>query len=195
MTLFTGESGSIFFVGSTSGTEIDVFSVPQGQEPDFETIDIENGLGVLLSTGIRSAPDSDFPVNADSAVPLDLYQLVEGASPILIGRLSLSYDGQNDTDGDGVNDGVDNCLFESNSNQTDADFDDYGNRCDADFNNDGSVNFLDFFQLQMANQSSPGNPSWDPLVDLDGNSVINFLDFSIFGQLFQKPPGPSGIKP
>lgn len=172
-----------------------MFSIPQGQEPDFETINIENGLGVLLSDGIRSAPDSDFPVNADSAVPLDLYQLVQGGSPVLIGRISLSYDGQNDTDGDGVNDGVDNCLFDTNSNQVDADSDDYGNRCDGDFNNDGAVNFIDLIQITTANLSSPGDSNWDPLVDLDGNSVINFLDFSIFGELFQNPPGPSGIKP
>ncbi|MDG1458293.1 MAG: thrombospondin type 3 repeat-containing protein, partial [Pseudoprimorskyibacter sp.] len=42
-----------------------------------------------------------------------------------------------DSDGDGINDGVDNCPEIANSGQWDRDNDDLGNECDSDIDGDG----------------------------------------------------------
>ncbi len=68
-----------------------------------------------------------------------------------------------DTDGDGVNDDVDNCPSVSNTNQADADNDDVGDACDNDADNDG---LPDSFEQQYFNCISCANPSDDP--DKDG---------------------------
>jgi len=33
----------------------------------------------------------------------------------------------------------------------------------------------------------------DPLVDLNGDNVVNFADLAILKKSFFKPPGPSGL--
>jgi hypothetical protein len=48
-----------------------------------------------------------------------------------------TYDFENDTDGDGVGDGSDNCVSTPNSDQADLDGDGEGDACDADDDNDG----------------------------------------------------------
>ncbi|MEO1574612.1 MAG: thrombospondin type 3 repeat-containing protein, partial [Pseudomonadota bacterium] len=90
-----------------------------------------------------------------------------------------------DTDGDGVDDSVDNCTNLPNATQVDTDGDGYGNACDADLNNDCIANVIDlgifrtlFFQ--------PGNQA-----DLNGDGITNVIDLGIFRTLFFQPPGPS----
>jgi len=89
-----------------------------------------------------------------------------------------------DTDGDGVQDEVDNCLLAPNPSQLDVDADLLGNACDGDFDNNGVTNFLDFNQLANSFLSN------DPVVDLNGDGVVNFLDVSLFTGLFNSVPGP-----
>jgi hypothetical protein len=48
-----------------------------------------------------------------------------------------TYDFENDTDGDGVGDGSDNCVNDANPGQEDLDGDGQGDACDADDDNDG----------------------------------------------------------
>jgi hypothetical protein len=48
-----------------------------------------------------------------------------------------------DTDGDGVDDSVDNSLIDHNPSQEDADGDGCGNRCDADYDQTGDVSMAD----------------------------------------------------
>ncbi len=92
-----------------------------------------------------------------------------------------------DSDGDGVDDAVDNCTLVSNASQFDGDSDGYGNACDADVNGDCSVNFLDVSII------SGGFLTDDPVLDLNGDGVVNFIDFAFLPDAFLLPPGPSGL--
>lgn len=45
-----------------------------------------------------------------------------------------------DTDGDGIQDSLDSCLYTANSEQADTDGDGVGDRCDVDIDDDGIEN-------------------------------------------------------
>jgi hypothetical protein len=93
-----------------------------------------------------------------------------------------------DSDGDGVHDGLDNCLDVLNAAQDDTDGDDCGNLCDADYTQSGGVNFEDFGLFGQAfGLISPNHKLTEPV-----SAGVAFADFGIFGQLFGLPPGPSG---
>ncbi len=92
----------------------------------------------------------------------------------------------NDADGDGIDDGVDNCLGLANADQRDTDGDGYGNLCDADLNNDCTVNFIDLGVLRTVFFTG------DADADFDGNGTVNFIDLGILRTLFFGTPGPSG---
>ncbi|MDH3589935.1 MAG: thrombospondin type 3 repeat-containing protein, partial [Gammaproteobacteria bacterium] len=53
-----------------------------------------------------------------------------------------------DTDGDGIDDSVDNCSMRHNPDQVDTDNDGFGNACDADFNQDAMVDFHDVSMMR-----------------------------------------------
>ena len=93
-----------------------------------------------------------------------------------------------DIDSDGVIDTLDNCAMTSNFLQSDHDSDGYGNLCDAYFNGDCSVNFIDYSSLtsQFLYQGFA-------FEDLNNDYIINFQDIALFGQLFLREPGPSGL--
>jgi hypothetical protein len=94
-----------------------------------------------------------------------------------------------DTDGDSICDAGDNCLFRANLSQLDSDQDGYGNHCDGDIDQDGDVD-----QDDLNNCSCFGLCEFRPECDLNGDGVFGNPDFSLFGQLFGKPPGPSGLE-
>ena len=48
-----------------------------------------------------------------------------------------------DTDGDGIDNSIDNCVSVSNADQVDTDLDDIGNACNADDDGDNSDNRID----------------------------------------------------
>lgn len=89
-----------------------------------------------------------------------------------------------DSDGDGVINACDNCLFIANSNQLDTNGDGYGNVCDGDLDNNGVVNFLDVSAFSNAFLSA------NPDADLNGDGNVNFLDLSILTPFFLDAPGP-----
>ena len=92
-----------------------------------------------------------------------------------------------DTDGDGAPDTLDNCTLVANPAQLDGDADGYGNLCDADIDNNCVVNFIDLSLM------AAGFGGSDPVLDLNGDGVVNFLDFADFPMLFSNPPGPSNV--
>ena len=93
-----------------------------------------------------------------------------------------------DSDGDGIADNVDNCIFVPNPDQRDTNGNGVGNACDGDLNNDGVVNALDLglFKKAFGNSTNPD-------ADFNGDGRVNALDLGRFKQMFSKPPGPSGV--
>ncbi|MFK8029668.1 MAG: choice-of-anchor B family protein [Gammaproteobacteria bacterium] len=94
-----------------------------------------------------------------------------------------------DSDGDGVPNDLDNCVFVANPDQRDTHGDGIGNICDPDLTNDGIVNFLDLAEFSDAFLST--GPGID--ADFNGDDVVNFIDSVILQQYFFGPPGPSGV--
>ncbi len=107
-----------------------------------------------------------------------------------------------DTDQDGVSDLADNCVNVKNGpvaldpggfSQRDTNGDGIGNICDADLNNDGITNFGDFVIFRGGFLGMQGSATFNPDTDFDGNGITNFSDFSMFIEMWQQPPGPSGL--
>ena len=96
-----------------------------------------------------------------------------------------------DTDGDGIADTRDNCVFVPNASQCDGDGDGYGNGCDADFNNDCVVNGVDLALFRLNYFST--NPIYDLNCDGIVNTPANRVDLGQLRNLFFSRPGPSGL--
>ena len=108
--------------------------------------------------------------------------------------------GQEDLlDGDGVGDACDNCTTVANPLQQDVDGDGFGNICDGDFNNNGIVDPGDFAQLKAALGKvvipGPGVAPARLEEDLNGNGIVDPSDFSRLKTQFGQPPGPSAMAP
>jgi hypothetical protein len=110
---------------------------------------------------------------------------------ILISASSLSF--AIDTDGDGVDDSIDNCVSVSNADQVDTDSDGIGNVCDSDDDGDNVIDSLDPWPLdsryaadsdsdglpdayESANGLNPNNVN-DAITDADGDSLTVFAEF------------------
>ena len=106
---------------------------------------------------------------------------------VTFGPVSVESLGSDDTDGDGVEDTLDNCITIANADQLDSNGDGFGNRCDADLNNDCTVNFVDLGLLRSVFFGA------DADADLSGDGVVNFIDLGVMRSLFFQPPGPSGV--
>ena len=96
-----------------------------------------------------------------------------------------------DTDGDGVNNSVDNCLAVANPDQTDSDGDGCGNACDADYDQSGMVDATDFEHLRAVMGRREGDPNFDSGADHDDDGRIGGRDFVIFRNCMNRAPGPS----
>ena len=88
-----------------------------------------------------------------------------------------------DADGDGIDDGADNCPLAANASQVDADGDGAGNACDGDYNNDGVVNDEDMAILRGAFGTSEGDEGFVPAADYDDDGLIDGSDFGVFSGL------------
>ena len=81
---------------------------------------------------------------------------------------------EQDTDGDGIVDALDNCPTKANTNQKDTDKDGLGNRCDLDDDNDG---FTDAEENRVG--SNPLNPNSTPesiIFDADSDGILDIFD-------------------
>lgn len=89
-----------------------------------------------------------------------------------------------DSDGDGIDDGLDNCVELANARQFDSDQDGFGNRCDVDFDQSGMANGRDVRHFMKALRER------DPAADIDENGTVDFRDPIAASILWGKPPGP-----
>jgi hypothetical protein len=94
-----------------------------------------------------------------------------------------------DSDGDSVDDTLDNCKEVSNPDQHDSNHDGYGNACDADLDNNGIVSFNDLALFKLVFGSSNDD------ADFDGNGTVSFSDLALFRLMFGRQPGPSALAP
>jgi len=113
----------------------------------------------------------------------------QGITPTLHAGLVCSTLSGLDTDGDGVDDAIDNCTLVANADQRDTNGDGFGNICDADLDNSGLVSFADFSQFRAVFGTA------DPDADFDGNGMVSFTDFTTFRASFGGSPGPAGVIP
>ncbi len=96
-----------------------------------------------------------------------------------------------DGDGDGVTNGVDNCLNVSNPDQIDSDGDGCGNACDADYDQSGMVNAADFEHFRKVMGRKVGDSNFDSSADHNDDGRIGGSDFAVFTRCMNRKPGPS----
>lgn len=153
-------------------------------------VEITVGGGAAARGGAVTVVGDELRILAEGGAPVD------GVSSMSV--TAASYDqveiaGQgtteaSDSDGDGVPDSVDNCVFDEL--QCDTNGDGFGNACDADLDNNGIVNTFDLGRLRAAlGQSGPND------ADLDCNGIVNTFDLTRMRNGFGQPPGPSGQAP
>lgn len=98
-------------------------------------------------------------------------------------RFTINSNGNHDSDGDGIINAQDNCIYHANTSQLDSDFDGYGNQCDGDFNNDGWIDHADedFMRTRLG--------SADITTDLNLDGWVNFDDQVILNSMLNTTPG------
>ncbi len=150
---------------------------------------IREGCADRLFFDLRADPFEQSPLAAPfGPEQLSAYRELRGELGALVACPCES-----DADGDAVCDGSDNCVEFANPSQVDSDADGFGNACDADFDNSGRVSLSDYRRLRAAFPSGPGDPGYDPALDLTDGEPIGVGDLVRVLQLFDRPPGPSGL--
>ena len=87
-----------------------------------------------------------------------------------------------DSDLDGVEDSIDNCVDVSNTNQLNHDGDDFGNLCDDDDDNDSILDVNDSHPLDST-ESSDLDGATSLVLDVgDGSDSDKYIDGSTIGQ-------------
>lgn len=183
---YTGESYDVDTI------DIDLFDVGNNF---LGNVNLEPGLGVSGTgeNGITGILSQDIALSAQLRVRY-ITVTVAGSNGQVdfnnMGFTAIPCFESEDSDGDGVSDSGDNCVYRANADQRDTDGDGYGNFCDADLNNDTQTNAADLGILK-ASFFQAG----DLDADLNGDNVVNATDLGIFKSLFFELPGPSCSAP
>ena len=81
----------------------------------------------------------------------------------------------NDTDDDGITNGIDNCVLVSNPAQRDTNNNGKGNWCDGDLDKDGDVDWNDINRSHWF-YGVLGDDSYHPDADINGDNIVNATD-------------------
>ncbi|MHC4616697.1 MAG: rhodanese-like domain-containing protein [Planctomycetota bacterium] len=138
----------------------------------YEELPSDGAILVYCRTGYRSNLAAEF---LDSKGFLYVYDMSGGISAWQWGKVSCI-----DSDGDRVNDDLDNCPATYNPSQTDSDGDGRGNTCDPNCPNlDGlnPVGFVDFSVLAQNWQEK--GPALEG--DLNTDGTVDAIDLAILG--------------
>lgn len=161
-----------------------------GYYANSATFDENLGSAVFFNTGAGvGEPLAYHRFSLNLGFPDDLLKTTYERRWLLAANGTLTYSAMQvvDTDGDGVNDPVDNCVAVQNPQQTDGDGDGFGNLCDTDLNNDCITNVVDLGLLRSVFFTS------DPAADFNTDGVVNVFDLGAMRSGFLLAPGPSGL--
>ena len=146
---------------------------------DLQELSINYGLVRNATRTVRVLP-STVSLTAGASVTYDLTGLSASVNHITIGGIDFRHGLRNqtlpprsvmtnDTDRDGILDGLDNCMFTPNANQADTNSDSYGDVCSPDDNNDGIREIQTVAQLSAVRSSLGAR--YELVTDIDLNST------------------------
>lgn len=146
--------------------------IPGSGDPDCEGIDPDSPCEEVVFVVDTADPheielENWFTMAWDSVAPLSweyFYMCAE----------------DNDSDGDGVFDHLDNCALTPNPGQDDTDGDGCGNACDCDLDNDCAVGPSDFGLFKSAWFSTPSDFNWNSDADFNSDFAVGPADFGTF---------------
>ncbi|MEL7237830.1 MAG: thrombospondin type 3 repeat-containing protein, partial [Planctomycetota bacterium] len=156
--------------------------------PVFDATLLCNGEGYYLANQLLPGDTlrvSNIPVSCENA-DVNVAFRVQSGLDARASTLSLSLK-STDADGDGVQNGDDNCTEAFNPGQLDTDGDNIGNACDADLNNDCQTNVIDLGIFRTVFFTT------GPAGDFNNDGIVNVTDLGIFRTLFFGQVGPSGL--
>ncbi len=138
----------------------------------YEELPRDGEILVYCHSGGRSHVASNFLDDNDF---LYVYDMLGGFS-----SWQWETTGCFDSDGDGVNDDLDNCPNNFNPSQRDSDDDGLGDICDPncpDLDGFNPVNFIDYSELmqnwQVAGPNIPGDLNMDNVVDINDLAILS----------------------
>ena len=153
-------------------------------------------LGFLIAIGSRILQKAGSSLAQCGEGDMTAHHRLRTASTFLI-TLAIASGARagplDDLDGDGVVDGMDNCIEVSNVLQIDTNGDLCGNACDADFDNNGGVGGTDFALWARNFGTTTGHPLFNPDLDVNSNGGVGGEDFAYWAASFGGIPGPSGL--
>jgi hypothetical protein len=177
-----------FHFGLPGGVNIDAF--------EFTWLPTPNGAALAVLYSVQPDNPASAIDESGGAMPSTIYgSFLTGSSFIVLGGPANGFDNvdaltvyrpeQTDTDGDGVDDSIDNCTNVPNPGQIDTDGDGIGNICDQDLDQNCTVSFPDLVIFRARIFTN------DPDADFNADGTVNFADLNFLRASFFGVPGPA----